>query len=240
METMELLQQKVGDVVAKDYRTATIFKKHGIDFCCGGGKSIEEVCKQKNLNPEELVKELMDVEKQKPTTQNNYDEWDLSFLADYIVNVHHKYVEETIPHLLEFSKKVAKVHGNSNPEVIRVQELVQDSVNELVPHMKKEELVLFPYIKKLENAIKQHNSKPQAPFGMVENPIRMMLYEHDTVGNYFKEMETITNQFTPPEYACNTYRVLYAKLKEFYEDLILHTHLENNIMFPKAIAMEQS
>lgn len=240
METTESGKQKIGELVSKDYRTATVFKKFGIDFCCGGGKSIEEACKQKNLNPEQIIQELLQLNNQKQVSQNNYDEWDLDFLADYIVNIHHKYIDENIPYLLEFSEKVARVHGNSNPEVIRIQELVQNSVNELVPHMKKEELILFPYIKNLEKTIKTNQEKPVSPFGTVENPIRMMLHEHDMVGNYFKEMEKISNQFTPPAHACNTYRVLYAKLKEFYDDLILHIHLENNILFPKAIAIEQS
>lgn len=239
METTELSKTKVGELVAKDYRTAGVFKKFGIDFCCGGGISIEEACRKKNIHPENVLNELKKLYEEKPTPQNDYDKWDLGFLIDYIVNVHHKYVEENIPLLLEFSKKVARVHGDANPEVIRIHELVQESVNELVPHMKKEELILFPYIKKLEEAAKNNLPAPVPPFGTVQNPVNAMIHEHDMVGEYFKEMEKISNNFLPPEHACNTYRVLYAKLKEFYEDLILHIHLENNILFPKAIALEK-
>lgn len=240
METKELLKQKVGEMVAKDYRTATVFKKYGIDFCCGGGISVEEACSKKNVNTEQIVKDLQNLENQNSSRQNDYEKWDLSFLADHIVNVHHKYVEENIPYLIEFSNKVAKVHGESNPEVIRINELIKASVDELVPHMKKEELILFPYIKNLEANKKKNESAPAPPFGTVENPVRAMMYEHDMVGNYFKEMEQISNNFTPPEHACNTYRVLYAKAKEFFDDLILHIHLENNILFPKAIALEKN
>lgn len=239
METQELLAQKVGEMVAKDYRLATVFKKYGIDFCCGGGKSIYEACKSKNVDAEVLVQEILKVQNAEPSPRQDYEKWDLGFLSDYIVNVHHKYVEESIPVLLEFSKKVAKVHGDSNPEVIKIHELMQNSANELVPHMKKEELILFPYIKNLESAHKEGKEKPVPPFGTVQNPINMMLFEHDEVGNYFKEIEQLSNNFLPPEHACNTYRVLYAKLKEFYDDLILHIHLENNILFPKAIELEQ-
>jgi len=238
METNELLKQKVGELVSKDYRTATVFKKYGIDFCCGGGKSIEDACKKNGVNPDELVQELKKIENASNSTSHNYDEWSLSFLADYIENTHHRYVEENIPILLEFSQKVAKVHGNSNPEVIKINDLFQDCVDELVPHMKKEELILFPYIRNLEKAKKNGEQAPLAPFGTVNNPINMMLHEHEFVGKKFEEIELLSNHYIPPTHACNTYRVLYAKLKEFHEDLLLHIHLENNILFPKAIALE--
>lgn len=240
METTELLKQKVGELVAKDYRLSTVFKKFNIDFCCGGGKMIEEICKAKQIDPEVLIKEISKIEKQVKTQHHDYDKWDLAYLCDYIVNVHHKYVEENVPILLEFSNKVAKVHGSSNPEVIRINELVKSSVNELITHMKKEELILFPYIKNLEHDVKHGQDKPISPFGTIENPINMMLYEHDLVGKWFKEIEEISNKFTPPEHACNTYRVLYCKLKEFYDDLITHIHLENNILFTKSIELEKS
>ena len=239
MKTDELLKRKVGEMVAEDYRTATVFKKFGIDFCCGGGSSIEDACRKKGINPEKVIADLLRIKEDQKNGQNDYDNWELGFLADYIVNVHHKYVEENIPLLLEFSEKVAKVHGSSNPEVVKIHELIKASVDELVPHMKKEEIILFPYIKKIEFAVKNRQVKPLAPFGTIENPIRVMINEHDKSGEYFKEIENLSHHFEPPQHACNTYRVLYAKMKEFWEDLILHIHLENNILFPKAIELEQ-
>lgn len=240
MDTQKYLASKVGELVAQDYRKATVFKKYGIDFCCGGGKSIDEVCKKKNVNAEELINELIALENQQEKPQHDFNSWDLGFLADYIVNTHHKYVEESLPVLLEFSDKVAKVHGHANPEVIEINQLVHASAQELSMHMRKEEMILFPYIQQLEKAIKNGEPKPVAGFGTVQNPINMMEHEHDLVGDYFKKIDELSSGYLPPEHACNTYRVLYAKLKEFEDDLHQHIHLENNILFPKAIKLEQA
>jgi regulator of cell morphogenesis and NO signaling len=234
----DLQNKKIGELVADDYRKATVFKKYGLDFCCGGGKTIEEACKNKNIDVASLLKdlELLDAENKKEST--DFNSMSLTDLADYIEQVHHKYVFENLQSIQEFSDKVAKVHGAHNPETIEINKLYTETAQELAAHMRKEELILFPYIKKLERALFNDESI-EAPFGTVRNPIAMMEHEHDSAGNNFKKIAQLSNNYTPPEYACNTYRVLYAKLKEFEEDLHKHVHLENNILFPKAVKLEE-
>jgi regulator of cell morphogenesis and NO signaling len=240
METLEISDATIGEIVTKDIRKAKIFRKYGIDFCCGGKKTIGEVCQQKNIDPAELFTELNVIERDHSTTPGNPDKWELDFLASYIVNIHHLYVKNTIPLLLAWSHKVASVHGQTHPETIRIAQLFAVVVEELVPHMGKEENVLFPYINELVNASRKNIKPALAGFGTVNNPIRMMENEHEAVGELFMEIEKLSNQFTPPADACNTFKALYATLKEFEDDLFLHIHLENNILFPKAALLEKS
>ena len=240
METETLNNATVAELVANDYRTAEIFKKHGIDFCCGGKKSIVKVCSEKNLNAEMLENEILALQNQPKDTEHNFNEWTLTFLADYIINVHHRYVNNNLSLITEFAEKVARVHGDHSPETKDIAKLWKDVVEELTTHMKKEELLLFPYIKNMERySMGELKEFPSSHFGTVKNPIRMMEHEHDSAGSLMKNIQTLSNQFTPPDYACNTYRALYAKLKEFQNDLFQHIHLENNILFPKAILLEE-
>ncbi len=241
METETLNNATVAELVANDYRTAEIFKKHGIDFCCGGKKSIAKVCIEKNLNAEILENEILALQNQPKDATHNFNDWSLVFLADYILNVHHSYVNNNLSLITEFAEKVARVHGNHSPETKDIAKLWKEVVEELTIHMKKEELVLFPYIKNMERySIAELKKFHSSHFGTVKNPIRMMEQEHDSAGSLMKSIQALSNNFTPPDYACNTYRVLYAKLKEFQNDLFQHIHLENNILFPKAILLEES
>ena len=156
------------------------------------------------------------------------------------MNVHHTYVNKNLSLITEFADKVAKVHGEHSPETKEIAKLWKAVVTELTTHMKKEELVLFPYIKNIERFSKGDLEEfPNSRFGTVKNPIGAMEHEHDSAGGLMKNIQALSNEFTPPDYACNTYRVLYAKLKEFQNDLFQHIHLENNILFPKAILLEE-
>ena len=229
----------VGELVAEDYRKAEVFKKFGIDFCCGGGKTVKEVCEKKGVDYTLLEKELLEAEKKATSDTTNFNEWKLDALADYIVEKHHTYVKENIPMLLEFSKKVARVHGNANPEVVKIADLFQEAADELTHHMMKEEHMLFPYIKELANKQKNGGNGLHPPFGTVQNPIRMMEMEHELVGKNLEEIRTITNNYTLPEDACASYSLLYRLLDEFEDDLHIHIHLENNILFPKALDLEK-
>ncbi len=170
---------------------------------------------------------------------HDYDNWGLDFLIDHIINIHHAYVEESIPILLQYTNKVAKVHGHHYKEVVQVNELFTEVSQELSAHMKKEELILFPYMKQLIKADYEGKSPTAPSFGTVKNPIQMMEYEHENVGQVFKKIERLTNNYTPPNGACNTFRALFAKLDEFEQDLHLHIHLENNILHPKIIQLEK-
>jgi regulator of cell morphogenesis and NO signaling len=237
---MNITEDKtVAEVVTENIKSAHIFKKYGIDFCCGGGITIEKACTKKDVNFSTLKEELEAVDAVSSNAYN-YDNWDLTFLVDHIVNVHHTYVEENIPLLIQYANKVAKVHGHHYKEVVEINSLFTEVANELAAHMKKEELILFPFIKQLVKAEKDGTKAPQPHFGTVNNPINMMEDEHENAGNIFKEIARLTNNYNPPEGACNTFKALYAKLDEFEQDLHQHIHLENNILFPKAIQLEKA
>ncbi|WP_064966998.1 iron-sulfur cluster repair di-iron protein [Tenacibaculum ovolyticum] len=235
---MKIKEKTVADYVTENIKTAHIFKKHGIDFCCGGAISVKEACAKNNVDSKVLENELLKVDAVKDVIED-YNKWELDFLMIYIENVHHTYVKESLPLISEYANKVAKVHGNHYTEVVKVNELFHTVANELISHMQKEEQILFPFIKKLVDAKKTEKKNVFAPFGTVKNPIQMMEHEHENAGDIFKNIADLTNNYTPPKEACNTFKALYAKLDEFEKDLHQHIHLENNILHPKAIALEK-
>ena len=227
----------VAEVVAENIKTAHVFKKYGIDFCCGGGITIDKACEKKNLDYSKLKEELLNVDE--APKAYNYNAWSLDFLIDHILNVHHAYVVESIPLILQYSNRVAEVHGHHYSEVIEIHKLFSEVANELTSHMKKEEMVLFPYIKNLLHHKNEEEPLNLPPFGTVNNPIAMMESEHEAVGDIFKEIAKLSNNYTTPEDACNTFKALYAALDEFEQDLHQHIHLENNILHPKAKKLEK-
>lgn len=236
---METIKHKtVAELVTRNIKTAHIFKKYGIDFCCGGGQSIAKACAKKNIDLATLETELLQAGEPDGKSYN-YKQWGLDILADHIVEVHHAYAEENIPLLLQYTHKVARVHGHHCPEVSAIKDLFQKVASELAPHLKKEELILFPFIKKLARAKKDNQILSKPHFGTVENPIRMMETEHEDSGELLGKIAVLSNNYTPPENACNTFRAMYAKLEEFEQDLHLHIHLENNILFPGALQLEK-
>jgi regulator of cell morphogenesis and NO signaling len=229
----------IGELVAQNYRAASVFKKYDIDFCCQGNRTIQDACKAKNIDVSTVITNLKEVIKTTSENAINYLSWPIDLMADYIEKKHHRYVEDKIPEIKLYLDKICRVHGDRHPELLEINELFNVSAGELAAHMKKEELILFPFIRKMTKA-KQENSKLEAPhFGTVENPIQMMMHEHTSEGERFRKIETLSNNYTPPEDACNTYRVAFALLKEFETDLHLHVHLENNILFPKALELEK-
>jgi regulator of cell morphogenesis and NO signaling len=241
MKIMETLEKTtIGEFVAQDFRTAAVFSKYGIDFCCKGQRTIAEVCEKKNINPVELLEELDTVLSTKSDEGIDFKSWPLDLLADYIEKTHHRYVEEKTQVLLPFLDKLCNVHGSNHPELFKINELFKGCATELAKHMKKEELILFPFIKKMVQASIDKKTFQKPPFGSVENPIEMMMEEHDAEGERFRKIASLTNNYTPPEDACNTYRVTFAMLNEFEQDLHKHIHLESNILFPKAIALEKT
>ena len=237
METLE--KTTIGEFVAQDFRTAAIFSKYGIDFCCKGQRTVEEACEKQNINEVQLKKELNTVLASKNDSGIDFNSWPLDLLVDYIEKTHHRYVEEKTPAILQFLDKLVNVHGGNHPELKQVNELFIGCAGELAQHMKKEELILFPYIKKMMSATISHKSVEAPHFGTVNNPITMMMEEHDAEGERFRTISALTNNYTPPEDACNTYRVTFAMLEEFEQDLHKHIHLESNILFPKTKALEK-
>lgn len=239
MEQLPITTQKtIGETVAADYRTAAVFKQFGIDFCCGGKRSIEQVCRQKGIDPSLLEQALEKVRQSEGRPAMNYDAWDLGFLVDYIVNKHHVYVQERLPQLVEYADKVARVHGEKYPPNLEIAALVNTLRDELMGHLLKEENILFPYIKMMEKAQKAGQAAPQPPFGTAAGPINVMEAEHEVAGEIMQRIREITGNYDLPAEACNTWRVLWSLLPEFEEDLHEHVHLENNILFPKALEME--
>lgn len=237
---MNLTKEKtVAEFVTEDYRTADVFKKFGIDFCCGGKVTLAEVCSKKNISYDELTAQLNKIGQSTPDADTNFNEWQLDKLASYIVEKHHGYVSQNLELIRQYANKVAAVHGGHRPEVKAIARLYNEAADELAHHMEKEEIILFPYVNQLAAASRRNATIPVPHFGTVENPIRMMEAEHESAGNLFHEIATLSDNYTAPPEACNTYRVLYAKLKEFEEDLHTHIHLENNILFPKAKQLEQ-
>lgn len=237
---MDLINKNIGQIVADDYRTATVFKNHGIDFCCNGNRSLAEASESRNVPLEALTIELLEVTRKPAEKTNDHQSWPPDLLADYIERIHHRYVTEKSPEISQYLDKLCRVHGNRHPELFEIKALFLESTGELAMHMKKEELILFPRIKKMVKAQQEGTTLDAPAFGTVENPIRMMMLEHDTEGGRFRKIAELSNEYLPPADACNTYRVTFALLREFETDLHQHIHLENNILFPKAIALEEA
>lgn len=228
----------IGEIVAEDFRTAAVFSKYGIDFCCKGHRTLDEVCDRKGITIEDIATQLTAATHATSRETIDFRSWPEDLLIDYIEKKHHRYVEEKTPVLIQYLKKIDAVHGGRHPELHEVYDLFVASSSDLAVHMKKEEFILFPFIKKMMKA-RQANGPLDVPnFGTVLNPVAMMKEEHDTEGERFARIALLTNQYTPPADACSTYRVAFAMLQEFEQDLHTHIHLENNILFPKAIAME--
>jgi regulator of cell morphogenesis and NO signaling len=240
MQTLEEIHNPItiGELVAQDWRKAQIFKKYGIDYCCGGQRTVMEACKKKGFDSRLIEEELQRLGSEPTDYATNFGRWELDFLVDYIVNNHHQYVGEAIPLLNELALKVSSVHGSTHPELIEINRHTQAVIQELTQHMHKEEVVLFPYIKKLVQARKSNTSVEPPPFGTIANPIQMMEAEHTSAGDALRAIEELSNHFNPPADACMSYQVFYAKLNEFQKDLHQHVHLENNILFPKALKLE--
>ena len=231
--------QIIGELVARDYRTASVFKKYSIDFCCQGNRTIEEACEKKNIDTKKVLEDLVAMMEAKSESTTDYQSWPLDLLADYIEKKHHRYVQEKTLEIKPYLDKICKVHGERHPELLEIKEEFNASAGELAAHMKKEELILFPFIRKMTKAKLENTKVDAAHFGTVKNPIQMMMNEHTVEGNRFRKIEELSNNYTPPLDACNTYRVSFALLKEFEQDLHLHIHLENNILFPRAIEIEK-
>lgn len=228
----QLAEKKVGKIVADNFRTAKVFTDFGIDFCCKGGIKLSDACETRGLETEKVIGELLQVLQTGESTE--YQGLEMGELIDHIVKVHHKYVEDTIPALKFYLDKITRVHGERHPELAEIKLLFFGAAGALTAHMKKEEFILFHYIKAMEEAVKNdfHLSAPH--FGHIDNPIAMMEEEHETEGDRFRQISELSNKYTPPADACQTYRVAFAMLEEFELDLHTHIHLENNILFPVA------
>lgn len=232
------VSETLGQIAAKDLRKAQVFKKYGLDFCCGGKKTVKEACAEKGLDVTRVEQELQQAGRAMDTRSIPYNDWDPGFLADYIVNTHHSYIKKYLPDIKAYAYKVKSVHGGRHPELLRVYELVENIDAELSAHLEIEEKILFPYIKALDAAGQGRRQEEALSLGGAGNPIRRMEIEHESVGNDLASIRTLTGNYSLPEDACASYSLLYRMLDEFEEDLHLHVHLENNILFPKTLELD--
>lgn len=226
------------EIVTEDFRAAAIFEKYSLDFCCRGGKTIEEACIDKDVNKNSVFTEVRDLFRNEEVSADAFIDLPVAELIRHIVITHHTYVRRMVPVLLAHTQKVATVHGPNHPEVVEIARLFAHVAADLQDHMMKEEMILFPYIQTLADVSHGTGTFRQPPFGTVRNPIRMMEAEHQAAGDELYRIRELSRTYTPPADACTTYRVTYQELEEFERDLHQHVHLENNILFPKAFALE--
>jgi regulator of cell morphogenesis and NO signaling len=227
MNEVSLRTMTVGEIVAADNRTASVFKEAGIDFCCGGKKTLEESCHEKGIDPEDLAVKLENVDTIPGAVKLDFNEWDPVFLSDYIVNVHHKFVRKNLPELVHYTGKIASVHGMNHPELTVIADLIVQVNDELQKHMKKEEEILFPAVKEMFSG---GASEVRAT---LERELPLLFGEHEFAGGALDRINEITHGYSLPEDACNSYRLAFSLLEKFEDDLHIHVHLENNILFPK-------
>ena len=231
MESQQLKTLTVGEIVTNDIRTAAAFKKAGIDFCCGGKQSFAEACEEKGIDAAQLENEILKVSEEPMNEFMNFKNWDPVFLSDYIVNTHHKFVLKNLPDLVFYTQKIANVHGDNHPELNEVADLFAKINDELLQHLKNEEEVLFPAIKE---AVQTNSSKAKET---IKSEIERMFGEHEFAGGAMDHINVITKAYQVPADGCSTYRVSFDLLEKFEDDLHTHVHLENNILYPKALEL---
>ena len=228
----------VGDVVARDFRTAGVFEQFGIDFCCGGRRSLADACRTATVDPAALLRAL-DAVTAIDGRRDDVMAWPADRLVEHIVETHHAYVRAALPMIARYLAKLLDVHGAGHPELAEVRVAFARMARDLEQHMIKEEQVLFPYICELAAREESCGLRP-SPFGTVENPILMMEREHRAAADELRTIRELTDGYTAPADGCTTYAVCLAELARFEADLHRHVHLENNVLFPAAIALESA
>jgi regulator of cell morphogenesis and NO signaling len=233
IDTMKTVRE-----VAVEFPGATrIFEKLGIDYCCGGGKALDEACLAAGVSADDVIALLEEA----GSTAAEARDWNaapLSELVAHIVTRHHGFTREELVRVSNLLAKVCSVHGENHPELHRLHTVFQELKHELTSHMLKEEQVLFPYIENLETAVRRGEPVPTPFFGTVRNPVRMMMQEHDDAGQALRDLREVSSNYQVPADGCISFRTLYQALEEFERDLHQHIHLENNILFPRATELE--
>ena len=232
------ITKTIREIAIEAPATTRVFEEFKIDFCCGGGYSFYDACRKAGVKPELVSRKINQVLKDNqefdaPETKS------VSALIDYILEKHHVFTKAEITRLSALMEKVRRKHGEAHPELFFLENEFSALCSDLMPHMRKEETVLFPFIKNLEMTLINNLSSPHPHFGTVKNPVRMMMIEHDTAGEILRKMREITKDYAVPETACPSFRALYFGLEELEKDLHRHIHLENNILFPEAVKLEQ-
>jgi regulator of cell morphogenesis and NO signaling len=234
-------QSLVLDIVAKDYRAADVFKKYEIEYCCGGKWSLESICLMKGIRYSELEKEL------RMATRNlqlpgfpAFDDWSIDFLTSYIVNIHHAYLKKTLPELKLQLEKFVRDHVKKEPHLAELEAQFIQLYHEILPHLQEEEEIIFPYIKQVAHAFHYKDSYASLMVRTLRKPVyKLMGKEHTIVMENLHQFRKWTENYLPPEKACTNHRVIFARLKELDNDLVQHVYLENDLLFPKVLFMEQ-
>ena len=229
----------VGEIALEAPATTRIFEEFHIDYCCGGRKPLAEACAAVGADPAILQKRINEVlASTEVNAKYQPESAGPSELIGYILATHHVFTVEETTRLSPLMEKVARKHGEAHPELLELREVFTHLVDSLIPHMQKEENVLFRYIQQLETAVNSGSAPPMPHFGTVENPVRMMMRDHEGDGLRLSRIRQLTNHFTPPEGACPSFTALYAGLQDLERDLHRHIHLENNVLFPAAVELE--
>lgn len=228
----------IREIISKNYRSALVFRAFGIDFCCIGDLTLREACARKNVDPKDLVEKLEEAFALPDEEINDFHSWPLNRLANFIETKYHGLIRERFPVIQKFLKRIVKVHGAFEPNLKKVKSLFDQSTGELLDHMQREELIIFPFIRKIVAGGKSKDLLLGPSFQNVKETIFSLMNEHDQEGEYLREIRSLTDNFSPPDYACNTYKVAFALLKEFEKSMHQHIHLERDILFPGAIQLE--
>ncbi len=227
----------VGALVREKPNRSRVFDRYGIDFCCGGKVSLAQACTKRGVPLSQVVAAIeADDQRSAQGSLVDVDTMTLSELCDHIEATHHAYLKQELPRLDQMTEKVARVHGNKEPKLREIRTVFLELQAELMPHMTKEEQILFPSIRQLEGS----NDRPRIHCGSVNNPIRQMEHEHEQVGDALTRIRQLTNDFVPPDWACNTYRAMFDGLKDLEENMHQHVHKENNVLFVKAGELESA
>jgi regulator of cell morphogenesis and NO signaling len=237
---MSTPQTMVRDIALEQPAAIRIFEKFGIDYCCGGRKPLAQACEERSLNVEAVLAAIAHAEDTHQPASRDWATAPLEALCTHIVETHHVYIRSELPRLRQLAQKMVSRHGESHPELGQIQHLVESAGEDLLQHLSKEEMMLFPYITNLERNLASCGPRSLGCFGSVRNPIRVMITEHEAAGEALAQIRELSQDFTPPEGACPTYRGFYSALAEFERDLHRHVHLENNILFPRAIEMDEN
>jgi regulator of cell morphogenesis and NO signaling len=231
------MTRTVGDYVAEDYRSAKVFEKHGIDFCCGGKVRLADACRERGVDPARLLEEIGAAQREPQERSHNYAVWGLPFLSDYITETHHGYLRENTEQILVYARKIAAVHGSHHPEVLEIAGIFQRIATDMAAHLREEEEVFFPAIKRIDAARKAGATPEPRDTELLTATLATLHQEHDAIGAAVHEIRDLSKGYSIPADVCNTFVLTYRMLKEFEDDLHKHVHLENNILFPKAAAL---
>lgn len=232
----QLSSLTLAQIVNSNHKAASVFEKYRLDFCCKGKRSLAQACDEQHLTLSQVAGDLQNIFSDTGNGSIDFNKMTLTQLCDYIMQTHHAYVKNEMPQIHGYLQKVSGKHGDRHPELYKIFQTFAAVKEEMEGHMKKEELVLFPRIKELEKLANNENGQFQLNIGYLQSPINAMEHEHDHAGTQLSEIRILANDYTPPQDACTTYRLSFAALQGFELDLHQHVHLENNILFPKAIA----